>query len=46
MLHFYYRERVEEHAINWRVEMIYRINFHLPPYEFEIGLYVTLGKVV
>ena len=25
--------------------LIYRIDFHLPPYEFEIGLYVNFGKL-
>ena len=38
-------ERVEERVISCKVEFeIYRINFHLLPYEFEIGLYVNFEK--
>jgi len=38
-------QRIEERAISWRVEMIYIIKFHLPPYEFERGSNVNLGKL-
>ena len=48
MLHFYYREASSRacYQLESKYSMvIYGINFHLPPYEFEIGLYVNLGKL-
>jgi hypothetical protein len=42
-------ERVEEHVVSCKLEtcsmMIHKINFHLSPYEFEIGLYVNFEKL-
>jgi hypothetical protein len=38
-------KRVQERIISWRIEMIYIINFHHSSYEFEIDLYVNLGKL-
>jgi hypothetical protein len=49
MLHFIVGKWVEERAISWRIELysivIYRIYFHLLPYEFGIGLIVSLEKL-
>jgi len=48
MLHFSYREASSRacYQLESKYSMvIYGINFHLPPYEFEIGLYVNLEKL-
>jgi len=41
-------ERAKERVISCKVEnyslVINKINLHLSPYEFEIGLYVDFGK--
>jgi len=48
VLYFYHRrEGVEERVIvlqSRNIEWWYRINLYLPPYEFEIGLYMNFGK--